>query len=107
MATDEAEEQRITAMKLLGELSFALGPDLVMRRVAPQVLHTHAHAHAHNHTYSHSHSVTLPSLESSTLETVRLEYCLDAYTISPRTAHSESQATTGCRLGALDHGDAQ
>lgn len=45
MATDEAEEQRITAMKLLGELSFALGPDLVMRRVAPQVLHMHTLTH--------------------------------------------------------------
>eukprot|EP00283_Hemiselmis_rufescens_P004699 CAMPEP_0173423222 /NCGR_PEP_ID=MMETSP1357-20121228/3615_1 /TAXON_ID=77926 /ORGANISM="Hemiselmis rufescens, Strain PCC563" /LENGTH=643 /DNA_ID=CAMNT_0014386315 /DNA_START=23 /DNA_END=1954 /DNA_ORIENTATION=+ len=38
MAHDGAEEQRITAMKLLGELSFALGPDLVMRGVAPEVM---------------------------------------------------------------------
>eukprot|EP00285_Hemiselmis_virescens_P015271 CAMPEP_0173385842 /NCGR_PEP_ID=MMETSP1356-20130122/8439_1 /TAXON_ID=77927 ORGANISM="Hemiselmis virescens, Strain PCC157" /NCGR_SAMPLE_ID=MMETSP1356 /ASSEMBLY_ACC=CAM_ASM_000847 /LENGTH=611 /DNA_ID=CAMNT_0014341827 /DNA_START=74 /DNA_END=1906 /DNA_ORIENTATION=- len=38
MSHDGAEEHRITAMKLLGELSFALGPDLVMRGVAPEVI---------------------------------------------------------------------
>ena len=34
---EEAEEQRMTALKLLAELSFTLGPETVKTQVSPQV----------------------------------------------------------------------
>jgi serine/threonine-protein phosphatase 4 regulatory subunit 1 len=35
---EEQEEQRMTAMKLMGELSFTLGPETVKNQVSPQVV---------------------------------------------------------------------
>ena len=34
----QVEEQRMSAMKLMGELSFTLGPDTVKTQVCPQVV---------------------------------------------------------------------